>query len=476
MAGKLIKAGLAYTICNVILRGISFFTVPLFIRLLTPLEFGKYNVFISIEGILFVISGLAIHCSIKNALYDKKETYDDYVKNCVYIDIVASIIIGVLGNFACLFFSEAIDLTFTEVNLLTISGFCQSLISIYTAKLIMNYQSGDFVIVSFITVIFGIALSLLFIFTIFDSNRYFGRIWGAVGGQIIAAVYILWRLFKNGIAHININDWKYGLKISLPIVPHGISQVILSSSDRIMIKYIHNAILAGIYSFTYTISLVPQILFASLSKVWEPWFFEQMDKEDKHAIQKGSHHFFILITSAYILMACIVPEIVMIMATPDYYDCMDISIIILIGYYFATLYYIPCEVEYFHKKTKYIAFSTVSCAILNIILNYYLLTHFSYKSAAVSTVVSYFLYFLFHMYMAYKISGYWPFDIKRMGIGILIFFTLISITLLSISSIYTRIIIFICVSAYTLLHFKEFLNKRVKTFISTYIWKQHTDN
>ena len=99
MAGKLIKAGLAYTICNVVLRGISFFTVPLFIRLLTPEEFGKYNVFISIEGILFVISGLAIHTSIKNALYDKKETYDNYVKNCVFIDIAVSILIGIIAGF-----------------------------------------------------------------------------------------------------------------------------------------------------------------------------------------------------------------------------------------------------------------------------------------------------------------------------------------------------------------------------------------
>ena len=445
MAGKLIKAGLAYTICNVVLRGISFFTVPLFIRLLTPEEFGKYNVFISIEGILFVISGLAIHTSIKNALYDKKETYDNYVKNCVFIDIAVSILIGVLGNLACLFYSEAIDM-------------------------IMNYQSGDFVAVSFITVIFGIALSLLFIFTIFDSQRYFGRIWGAVGGQIIAAVYILWRLFRNGLGHLNLGDWRYGLKISLPIVPHGISQVILSSCDRIMIKYIHNAVFAGIYSFTYTVSLIPQILFASLSKVWEPWFFEQMDKGDDDAIRKGSYHFFILISSTFVLMACIVPEVVKIMATPDYYDCMDICILILLGCYFATLYYIPCEVEYFHKKTKYIAFSTVSCAVLNIILNYYLLTHYSYKSAAIATVVSYFLYFLFHMYMARRICGHWLFDVRRMGIGILIFFVLMAITLTNIPNIIVRILVFLCVTGYTYYYFRDFIDSKVRAYITA--WKK----
>jgi O-antigen/teichoic acid export membrane protein len=229
-------------------------------------------------------------------------------------------------------------------------------------------------------------------------------------------------------------------------------------------------VFAGIYSFTYTVSLIPQILFASLSKVWEPWFFEQMDKGDDDAIRKGSYHFFILISSTFVLMACIVPEVVKIMATPEYYDCMDICILILLGCYFATLYYIPCEVEYFHKKTKYIAFSTVSCAVLNIILNYYLLTHYSYKSAAIATVVSYFLYFLFHMYMARRICGHWLFDVRRMGIGILIFFVLMAITLTNIPNILVRILVFLCVTGYTYYYFRDFIDSKVRAYITA--WKK----
>ena len=471
MVSKRVKAGVAYTICNVILKGISFFSVPIFIRLLSPEEFGKYNIFILIEGILIILSGLAIHSSIKNAFYDKKSTYDTYIKNCVYIDIVVSILIGIIANLSCLFFSESIDLTYTEVNLLTISGFCHSLISIYTSKLIMEYQPNGFIVVSFITVICGITLSLFFILTIFDYNHYYGRIWGAVSGQIIASIFVIRNLFKDGFAPFNLQDWKYGLKISLPIVPHGISQIILSSSDRLMIKYIQNVVFAGIYSFTYTISLVPQVLFASLSNVWEPWFFEQMNKADHKTLKKGANHFFLLISTIYILMACIVPEMVKILATSDYYDSIDISILILGGCYFATLYYIPCEVEYYYKKTKYIAISTMCCAVLNIILNYWLLTHYSYKSAALSTFVSYLAYFLFHMTMSKRISHQWLFDMKVIIIGIIITLSLMGTALIYISNIFIRGIIFIIVIGFLYYQNRDYIHSNIHK-----LWKQRINN
>ena len=42
-----LKAGMGYTIGNVLVKGINFLTLPLFSRLLSTAEFGVYNVFLS---------------------------------------------------------------------------------------------------------------------------------------------------------------------------------------------------------------------------------------------------------------------------------------------------------------------------------------------------------------------------------------------------------------------------------------------
>ena len=460
-AKKLVRAGAIYTLANVLLKGISFFTIPLFIRLLSPEEFGRFNVFISFEAVIFMFSGLTLHASIKNACYDLKDDYDTYIKNCIYVDFFNSILMVVVANVICLFWSKQIDLDFFEVNLLTLSGFCSAVTSIYGSKLVMEYRAGDYAIMSFISVLSGIVLSVLLIFTIFDFDHYLGRIVGLVTGQVVAALYVFGRIFKNGWAPIKVSYWKYGLNISLPIIPHGLSQIILSSANRIMIKYLYNAAQAGIFSFTYTVSMVPQILFQSVSSVWEPWFFERMSQNDIEQIRKKSTMFCVLISVVFVMMSCVTPEIVRILATEEYLDAIDISIIVLIGCYFATLYNIPCEVEYYHKKTKHIATSTFACAVLNVALNFILMQYFSYKIAAYVTLFAYLLYFLFHMYMSYHIRGEWVFDIRRMGLIIAVSVLLMIISLLLIDSIIGRAAILVVLLA-AVLQKKEMIIKLVK--------------
>lgn len=466
---RLIKAGLTYTICNVILRGISFLTIPLFIRLLSPDEFGRYNVFVSFEGILFIFSALTIHASIKNAKYDLVEKYEAYIKNCVYLDFFNSLILCFIANLISFFFVDVIDLTNQEVTLLCISGFCQAVVSIYSAKLVMDYKSGDFVIVSFISVIFGIGFSLLFIFSLFTSNHYLGRVWGGVAGQLLAATYIIFQIFKSGFVPINIKDWIYGLKITLPIIPHGLSQIVLSSANRVMIKYIYNATLAGIFSLTYTISLIPQILFSSIDNVWEPWFFEQMSKRNFEKISSVSTHFCILISLVFVAMSCVVPELVKLLATKEYYEAIDISIVVLLGCYFATLYYIPCEIEYYYKKTGYIAVSTVTCAVINITLNYFLMKHFSYKVASYVTLLTYFLYFIFHMIIARRIEKHEFINVKWMILTIILSIMAMALNLVLINVFFARICILLVVSIVSILLYHDYIIKYVNSIKSRFI-------
>ena len=43
---KAIKAGVGYTLGNILVKGIGFISLPIFSRLMTTEEFGVYNIFI----------------------------------------------------------------------------------------------------------------------------------------------------------------------------------------------------------------------------------------------------------------------------------------------------------------------------------------------------------------------------------------------------------------------------------------------
>ena len=117
---------------------------------------------------------------------------------------------------------------------------------------------------------------------------------------------------------------------------------------------------------------------------------------------------------------CISPELVKIMAASSYWESIRIIAPAILGVYFTFLYGFPVEIEYFFKKTHYIAIGTVVSAVLNVILCILLVPRYGYETAVYVTLFTYILYFLAHMAISYAITNRaLPFDMKTMFLYIL---------------------------------------------------------
>ena len=84
---KVVRAGIAYTIGNVLLRGIAFLTLPIFTRILTTQEFGLFNVYVSYETILTIFSGVCLYGSLRTAWYDYRTSFDQYVSSILTLSL-----------------------------------------------------------------------------------------------------------------------------------------------------------------------------------------------------------------------------------------------------------------------------------------------------------------------------------------------------------------------------------------------------
>lgn len=57
----ILKAGLGYTIGNYMIKGLTFFSIPIFARLLSPDNYGIYNTYIAYESILCMCVGFTLN-------------------------------------------------------------------------------------------------------------------------------------------------------------------------------------------------------------------------------------------------------------------------------------------------------------------------------------------------------------------------------------------------------------------------------
>jgi len=410
---KVVKAGLGYTIGNYLLKGLAFLTIPLFVRLLSTAEYGKYNTFLAYESILFVILGLAIHSSFKNARYkyglvsegsEKGKDYYSFVSSCNLFILGSGVLWLVLINLLCPLISDWIGFDRVSLNMLVLYAIGSAIITCFNVDISIDYEYKKFLVVSAFNALLNIALSILLIVTVFDSDRCLGRIVGTVVPVVLVTVYIVYYFFKRAHPAGMVSFLRWGIKYSLPIVPHGLSQIILNQFDRIMITKMVDDSATGIYSFAYNIFAIIQVTFVSLDNVWSPWFYEKMKAKKHEEIRKYSSMYMLVMLIFSSIMILVSPELIKLLGSRDYWDAMYCVIPVVAGGYFAFLYTIPCCVEYYYEKTKFIALGTTSAALINIVTNYIFIDRFGYVAAAYTTLATYMLYFLFHLFIAKRIT------------------------------------------------------------------------
>ena len=253
---RTLEAGTFYILGNFFIKGINFITLPFFSRMMTTDEFGFFNVFISYESILFVIIGLAIHGSIQSANKEFEGKINEYT-SCVTQIYIYSLLIMIF--FSCIFSNVFFEYTKFDLYIiicLLLYSFGSSILTLYNARISLDYDYKKYLIVSFISSVGNVFVSFILMGTYFKNERAYGRITGVTIVSVFLAVYILRSFYIRAPFSFSVVFLKFAIKYSLPIVPHGLAQVLLAQFDKIMIRYMIGNAAVGVYSLAGNIQLI----------------------------------------------------------------------------------------------------------------------------------------------------------------------------------------------------------------------------
>ena len=78
------KASIWYTLCNILQKGIAFIVVPLYIRILSTAEYGRYTTFLTWKEILIIFASLNLYCGVFTKAMvdiDKEKDRDRYTSS-----------------------------------------------------------------------------------------------------------------------------------------------------------------------------------------------------------------------------------------------------------------------------------------------------------------------------------------------------------------------------------------------------------
>jgi O-antigen/teichoic acid export membrane protein len=398
------KAGLWYTIANILLKGCVFLSLPIFTRLMATGDFGIYNSYIAYEQLLQAVLGLGLYGTVKNAKLDFEEDFEKYLSSVLSLSLMVLAAVLVSANLLYGLYGEAIGFSRFVVNCLILQSFGAYLVFFYGSKLNIEFRYKSYIVISCFNTLVNIAASIILIVWVFPNERYLGRILGSAMPMIIIAIVLSASILKKGRTVYEAEYWKYALSIGLPLIPHVVSQSLLSQFDRIMIRNMVNDASSGIYSYIYTICTITYIICTSLDNAWTPWVYIKLKAGDGDNIKAAGRWYTLLFAVLTLGFICVMPEFVKLIADESYWPGEDLLIPLSLANYCVFLYMLPVGLEYYHKKTRYISLGTISAALLNLVLNYFAILNFGYKAAAYTTMVSYLALFCFHLLIARRLG------------------------------------------------------------------------
>ncbi len=460
-----VKAGLWFLLCNFITKGIAALTTPIFTRLLSTEEYGKVSVFYSWQDILGFFITFALSSSVyQRGLIKYEDKQDDYTGIMLTLMSFTTIISFIIYWFFRSVLNKAIGLSTFSMVLIFVSCFNVTSIDFWYQRRRVLQQYLPFVVVTLL-IAFVKPISSITAILLINKNKVMARIISDTAVTLVFGMPIFIVMMIKSKRYLDINIWKESLFFVLPLLPHYLSQRILSQSDRIMISSMIGDAQAGIYSLAYSVGMLLMLLNSAIDGTMGPWIYRNLRDKNYIRIKNIVQPLLLLFSLCVLTFSLAAPELVMIFASREYYEAIYIVPIIAISSYFIFLYLQFIYLEYFLGKTQLIALTTIVSAAINLMLNYIFIKKYGYVAASVTTLACYIIYAISHyIVMKYLCKRFLDIDnIYQAKLLLIISFTVVVLGILIIPlyefTVIRRIIavIFILITlCYSALILKQF--------------------
>ncbi|MFG6394853.1 MAG: oligosaccharide flippase family protein [Lachnospiraceae bacterium] len=395
-----VKASFWYTICNILNKGIALFSMPVFTRILTENEYGTFTIFQSWYSIIIIFTSLNVFLnSYSKGLLLYKYDRNGFTSSQLSLTTTITLIFAVVYILCIDFWTKLLGLS----PVLMVAMFAELLtmpaLEFWSARERFDYKYKKYVAVTLLMSILSISCGVVAVLNM--DYKAEARVYSdAFAKAIFSGVFFITIMIK-GRTFFNKEYWKYALTFNLPLIPHYLSNYVLSQSDRLMIGYMAGKSQAAFYSVSYTISTMMLLIVSAINNSLIPYIYKAVDLEERKNIKKVTRPLIILVAFLCIITMVFAPEIILIFAGSKYADAVYIIPPVAGSVFYIFVYSLFSHIEYFYKKTGFISVATCISAIVNFIMNFIFIKLYGYYAAGYTTLVCYICLSLLH-YVFYK--------------------------------------------------------------------------
>ncbi|MCI9631627.1 MAG: oligosaccharide flippase family protein [Ruminococcus sp.] len=396
------KASLWYVICNILQKGVAFFVIPIYVRILTTAEYGKYSTFLSWKDILIIFATLNLYYGVfTKAMIDYD---DDRARYTSCMQGLCTLLTSVLLIFYLSFWdfwNRILEMDSITICLLFAYFIFYPAYIFWSVKQRVTYEYKRLIVLSIFVTIITPAFSIAML--VYTDLREKALIWGFLLTYcVLGGVFYIVQMIEGRKLYVK-EYWIHALKFNIPLISYYLSLIVLGQSDRIMIKNISGSDKAGIYTLAYQLSMVMVIFTDAVSSSLTPWTYEKLKAKQFSSLNNIPSNLCMILSTAIMGIDLIAPELIKVIGTDEYSSAIWVIPPVTFSVFIMFCYGLYGNIEFYYDSTSYAMIASVIGAIINIILNALLIPKYGFIAAGYTTAFSYGVIFTLHYIFTKKI-------------------------------------------------------------------------
>jgi O-antigen/teichoic acid export membrane protein len=432
---KLLGQTAVYGLSSIVGRLLNYLLVPLYTHakygFKDPADYGVVSELYAWVAFLVVLLTFGMETAFFRFIQQK----DD--KEKVFRNAFLTVLgVNVLFFATLLFFNQNIAnaLLFSEHNeyvIILAAVVCIDAISaLPLAKLRAENKAFQFVGVQFSSILTNVLLNVVLLVFVFDPSRPEEGVLFILFSNLIASLVKPVLLYKHFLLvrfSMDVALAKEMVVYAFPLVIAGFAGIVNETIDRILLKHLlydgaTEASLrmaesqVGIYSASYKLAMLVTILIQAYRYAAEPFFFAQMNNQEKDKIYVKVMNFFIAtVCLVFLVVSLNLDFFKLFIRSESYYVGLSVVPILLLANVFLGIYYNQSIWYKLSGQTKYGAYIAISGAVLTVLINVIFIPVYGFMACAWATLIVY----AFQLVLSYKLGQkYYPikYNLRKFGV------------------------------------------------------------
>lgn len=423
----MIKLFFKFSYGSFLAAGISLFTTPVITALIIPEDFGKAAMFTLIYSLLLQFFLLGIDQSYVRYFYTKtdKNYKSELLLNSVYATILATFIGILLILLFKRYISEQIlgEYSLKIIIILTVT-LVVGVFERFTGLLLrMQQKASQYSLLKLVAAV--VTFAVTYFYAVLVKADFYALVYANIVSLLICAVigWLMGYNYWNKKIPVNRSMIKEITLYGLPFVPTFMASWLFEGVDKLMLRHFATYQEVGLFSASFKFVAMLSILQLAFSAFWIPVSMELYEKNSSEAAQKFSKALSFVSTFLFIgaVAVLLCKDLIMLLFDKSYDEAVYIMPFLLFIPVMFTLSEITVGGINYSKKTYWHFVIAVATALLNVLLNYFLIPKFGARGAALSTGLSYILFFALRTIISNK---YFQLKINyaKIGFSIFVFF------------------------------------------------------